>query len=1063
MATIFTSRDVNLILNGQSIFCNNISLFQQANIKNPYQLNESVNFKNISESAVTNELNFSFFFTGKDFLFDYASVKNSFPLSGYIAGINFNQGYLKSYSLNATPHSLLVANASILICNELSGSLNKIISSGPPTGVSQWTTNDLIFETNDNFSAFKINENNIESINWNFNSEVKPIYYYKQTGLNHINPDRIYVGQKEISCDIVTKDINSNLLLPFTGQNFYLKTSLNNVTTTTLASGGHAGSSQDTSPNVTIIDLTRTGILNEGIYTANFEYKFTDSVDTTGTVYPLIAIKTGSLYMPILVGSGVTYAPGTSQTLVSFGQNNIFKLPEKTTIYGGFHCSGITAKNGPIGYIASSANAVYAFYGGTESLPQPLSPIIAVSNGFFPRNYNFLIKVSNYPPTLCEISGKINKKTFSAGVNEFGAASYSVTQTHLNNPPKIESVDISTYPNNNYILINSHGPIEGFHTNYHNYSIVEKVILGDSELKFTTDRKIPYDTITGYITNDSINGSLQIHTSKGLLIYPSGINLNFSGIGVSGFYPETGNYHDTILISGTNFYRITQVLFNNISTNFQIKQNTGIGGFHEIIASVPDDATIGKIAVISSLKNRSGISTGNFYPIIEITGLTPTGIWSGTCLIDGKNFSGITNVYFNKIKSPSFTVNSTIRVTATLPGTGQGFTKGNIRMSGFQGMVGDSYSIYHPIVPIYGLSTISGTSSEDMAVYTIFDKDYLHNFSGDGYTGYKFAIGRSTGILFRLDESPTTLTGLIPTGRFNNQYLYLYEPDGVTRYPPYPTAFAQVGPPPIITDFYPKTVKLFDNFTLNLEGENFKDFFSLPYYSLLSGVRQGQFNPAEEKTGIYTYSTIYPNDIGTKVQIPNVSITGVTGYYDIYLFNYAGTGSITGFKVEAPVDVANLYGMATQSSNWENDFNAVAKYAIDNNLDSRSSTDYFRNTDVIDIGQDINGWWSCSMGATNQTVNIRAISIYQSPNLSDIVQLTEPPRTVYLATTGLLQIFDINLINIYESGVDWNDSTFDFSATPIEGAKILKLSVNAPDEFTRLAFNDIKVLGTLNP
>lgn len=228
MAIVYQSHDVNLLLNKNSIFCSNLSLTQDANIQHPYQINESINNRNVPNGPVNSILNIGYFFSGHDPLKDYIFTNADYPLSGYLAGLVFNQGYLESYTVNAQPHSLININAVIKICDELSGNLNKIVHSGPPTGIRQSTSNEITFNVNNNYSAFTIE--NIKNFNWSYKAQVNPVYFQKETGLSHINPDRVYISNKEISCDITTNTNNNNLPLTFTGDNYAIEMQINHFT-----------------------------------------------------------------------------------------------------------------------------------------------------------------------------------------------------------------------------------------------------------------------------------------------------------------------------------------------------------------------------------------------------------------------------------------------------------------------------------------------------------------------------------------------------------------------------------------------------------------------------------------------------------------------------------------------------------------------------------------------------------------------------------------------------------------------------------------------------------------
>lgn len=898
MAVIYQNRDINLLLNGNSIFCSDLSLSQSASISPVYDIYNPVSFDSRSNSPVNNSLSISYYFSGKDFLRDYIYSDSDFPITGYLAGLVFNQGYLESYTLNISPQSFIKVNASIKICDELSGDLNKIVPRTQPTGVTQCTSNHVTFGLNSNYSAFSIE--NIRDFNWSYQANIEPIYFQRETGESHLNPDRVVISDKEISCTISTNSNNNNLLLPFTGDNY-------------------------------AIDI-------------------------------------------------------------------LIKHPTNSNIY---------------------------------------------------ETYS--------------VSGKVNKKEFNISQNLIGESSYSISQWHLNEEPKINNIDLTTQPNTGYILIHSPNSLNGYFSSNRRIPLVEKVILGGEELKFTLNRGASNDTITGYTTSNTVNGDLQIQTTKGTIFYPSGLTLNFSGIGVSGFKPQTGKYHDLILISGTNFHKITHVLFDSTPSNFQIKQNTGIGGFHELIAAVPENARAGKITVLSSLKDRSGISTGTFYPLPIITGFTPTGIFSGLYYVGGYNFSGITNVYFNNVNASSFGVVNQNLITGLLPGTGRGYTKGYVKVSGFQGISSLSNTIYQPIVPIYGLSALSGTFSEDLIIRTIVDTSFLCPVD----FGYKVGFGRATGVF--VPSGTGFLTGLIPSDYFNKDYISIYEPDGVGKYPPFTGRFTQVGPEPDIDKIYPEEIYQYSYNTLNLEGQYFKDFFGLNTYLLISGQTTAPENNHDRY--VYPLNVLSFNQLQTKVIATGIRITGATGYYDVNLINYVGTGTITGLKILSGRNLARLGGKATLSTT---DGSEEGKYGASKAIDTDNpiSDSFARSRSFGEDTSRSSAYFDLDF--ETRLITISKIQFYQysktysttdngfingSSSSNFDVSFSRP------AISGIMVLYAHgtlpNLPVIYSGQVNWNNNTLNYISNPFTGVRYMRLYREHPNTSNNgnrhLMWNTIKI------
>lgn len=752
----YTYRDISLTLNNKALFANDITVSQSNDLSNPFIHGEKSNERSISNKDVETVIDFSYYLTGKDFIKDYIDQNKNFVLSGNLNGINWNEGYLRSYSINGKPNSPLIVNASIIVADSLTGTFNASNPSQPPENLKIINFNDCQFVSN---AWSVVSPSNIIDYTWNFTSEIEPIYFQKDTGVENSNADRVYVGKKEITSDIVSESENFNL--DFSGQNF-------------------------------AIDLR--------------------------------------------------------------------------------------AKS-------------------------PTSPEVYETFG---------------------VSGKLNQKTWGIADGDYSRMTFSISQSHTNNIPSISSVDTSNFNGTGYLLIDSPDFENGYFSPNKELNLIEKINLGDRECDFIVDRGGSYDTITVYVPKDGINGFLDIQTSKGTIFYPTKLNLNWPEITVSGFTPETGRQGNLITITGLNFWRASEIQFGNSKTTsfYQSSGNSNapVSGMHILTSYLPSNANVGEIRIVASRRGRSGISSDVFYPEPLIESFSPTtGIWSGVLNVTGKNFSGIQEVLINEVPMTSYVVVNNYLITGEIPGTGDGYTKGQIKITGQDGMVEWSDRVYRPVVPIYDISAISGTAEEDFAIYTVVDTGFLYPYP-DGSGGFQVFFGRNTqwqsGVYGRFFESGGgVMTGLIPQDVSNGKIAFV-EPNGISLYPPYTGGFSEIGPAPIIDRVLPKHqdylgdfqgyIKRYTNNSIDLYGHNMKDFFGLDWYAMLSGTGNVQ-----------TYSDMNVSHIvGVNSTFYKVSftgfITGHTGYYDVYLRNYVGTGYLkTGLWVDEAEDLTQ-FGTASQ-------------------------------------------------------------------------------------------------------------------------------------------------------
>lgn len=140
------------------------------------------------------------------------------------------------------------------------------------------------------------------------------------------------------------------------------------------------------------------------------------------------------------------------------------------------------------------------------------------------------------------------------------------------------------------------------------------------------------------------------------------------------FLPASGPGQTTVIIIGSNFTGTTNVSFNGIAASFTVNSDT------QITATVPCSATTGPITLAKP--SGTAISSGNFVvvaPAPAITGFAPpSGPVGASVTVNGTNFNCATSVKFNGVNATTFTVNSSLQITATVP---LGATTGKISVT----------------------------------------------------------------------------------------------------------------------------------------------------------------------------------------------------------------------------------------------------------------------------------------------------------------------------------------------------------------------------------------------
>jgi hypothetical protein len=272
--------------------------------------------------------------------------------------------------------------------------------------------------------------------------------------------------------------------------------------------------------------------------------------------------------------------------------------------------------------------------------------------------------------------------------------------------------------------------------------------------------------ITATVPSGATDGKIQVTTPGGTATSSTSFDVT-SGSSVpsptiSSFSPTSGPVGTSVTINGSNFsgsgFTTSSVTFNNTPASFTVNSSS------KITATVPSGATDGKIKVTTpggtATSDKSfDVTSGPSVPSPTISSFSPTSGPVGTSVtINGSNFSGsgftTTSVTFDN-KSASFTVNSSSKITATVP---SGATDGRIRVTtpGGTATSDKSFNVTSPSKPI--ISSFSPTSGPIGTSVTINGS----NFSGSGFTTSAVKFNNASAA-FTVNSS-SKITATVPSG-----------------------------------------------------------------------------------------------------------------------------------------------------------------------------------------------------------------------------------------------------------------------------------------------------------
>jgi hypothetical protein len=369
---------------------------------------------------------------------------------------------------------------------------------------------------------------------------------------------------------------------------------------------------------------------------------------------------------------------------------------------------------------------------------------------------------------------------------------------------------------------------------------------------------------------------------------------------ITSFSPATANLYSTIIIKGSNLYRVTAVSFGGTpASSFHVDDDNTI---HAMAAN----GASGKVSVTSPY--GTGEMAGfTFLPPPVITSFTPqTGTVGTTVTITGTNFTGATTVYIGGELATSFTVLSPTTISAV---AGAGLT-GHIQVHTPDGytVTTDDFTFTYAPPTITSFTPASATTNGTVTITgTNFYRVGPLTFGG--VSAKNFVV-----------NSPTSITATIGAGASGD--VSISTPGGTATMP----GFTYTLPPPVVSSASALTAT--KGYTVNISGNNFSTVTAVTF----GGVNAASFiinsstsitaivgNGASgfikvisptgsDSTGYFTYydpviTSFSPTSGATGT---TVTITG-TGFFNVSSVKF-GDVAATSFKLNSPTSITAVVG-----------------------------------------------------------------------------------------------------------------------------------------------------------
>ena len=212
---------------------------------------------------------------------------------------------------------------------------------------------------------------------------------------------------------------------------------------------------------------------------------------------------------------------------------------------------------------------------------------------------------------------------------------------------------------------------------------------------------------------------------------------------ITSLTPGSGAVGAAVVIAARNLNGATAVKFNNVNQPAFIV-NSGT----QITTTVPTGATSGRVTVTTAAGTATSTDVFNVSTVPSISGFTPaTGGVGISVGIDGANLNGTTAVRFNGVNAVTFTVNSAVHLTATVPA---GATTGLISVTTPDGSANSAGSFLVVSVPsITGFTPASGAVGGNVTI------------DGGNFTGATAVRFNGVNAAFTVN-SPTRINATVP-------------------------------------------------------------------------------------------------------------------------------------------------------------------------------------------------------------------------------------------------------------------------------------------------------------
>lgn len=650
----YSYRQSPIFINGKQIYATEASLSCQNSLATQYRADIRHSFDYLPGGPLQGSFKFSYYLTGNDPVKDLILEEDT-PSSGTFGGITFTGGYLKSYSLNATPNNPAVVNSEISFFDQPQGSFSPTsytASNVPVLRFSDARFSGIAGDTTD------IPDSNIAAFSYSYNSNIQPVYRQQD-----ITPYRIAFGEKTITSEVVCDNLDQAITISGLAANFRL--TLNNAfEPTNYETYQINGSVTQKTISVGVDQPVRQSI--------GIRQNFTDLPPTLGVMYPLSGYPATSTDQGegfIIYGENldniisVEFA-GVNSDLIQSENNGTAltaRIPYdaissqiKVTTFGGVtYTTGTFLVNDP-GISVYSLNPVYGSVGTA----------VDVSGLGFYRISDVTFGGSGAAFT------KISDTYIQAIVPNYATYDYVRVISEQRQKTGVSPYQFVPTPD-----IDSFSPAKGMTGVV--VTLVGQGFSGVTGMKFNNLDASSYyiqnnAVMSGVVPSGNVLGYIRVYGYSGVTARTD--NYFYPDIQINRLQPSSLFTGNALLISGNNF--IPEVMYPTNNNTYLVRFPTTTGSFvrvsdHVLTGIVPYGTVSGPVQVYSSQGSAydSYQSLTVRYPPPIIDSFSPASGRTGDMLfLAGRNFYSMTGVNF-KAAIAAGTVYQSLSFAANMAGT----------------------------------------------------------------------------------------------------------------------------------------------------------------------------------------------------------------------------------------------------------------------------------------------------------------------------------------------------------------------------------------------------------